>query len=221
MPAEKEGLMKPLLGVTLFVALTVSLSTGMTVNGGHAQSSTAQSAAASRAHGTFSVELTKDLDSKKLKEGDPVNAKLTGGITLPSGAVVPRGAKVTGHVTQAQARSKHDPSSTLGIMFDKIALAGGEDVAIQGTVLAAAPDPDVQTGSAGLADGYNNLKDITTKSVMSGPSNQSSTPLLSNNSRGVLGIKNLKLDDGVFTATGKEVKLDEGTRMLLSVSMAK
>lgn len=216
--------MKRLLVVALFVGLTVSLSMGMAANGGQAaaQSSTAQSTAANQAHGTFSVALTKDLDSKKLKEGDPVSAKLTGGITLPSGAVVPRGAQVIGHVTQAKARSKKDADSTLGITFDKIALSGGENVAIQGTVLAAAPNPDLQNaGGAGLADGYNNLKDITTKGAMSAPSNQASTPLLTEDSRGVLGMKTLKLDDGVFTSTGKEVKLDEGTRMLLSVAMAK
>lgn len=216
--------MKRLLVVALFVGLTVSLSMGMTANSGQAaaQSSTAQSTATHEAHGTFSVALTKDLDSKKLKEGDQVSAKLTGGITLPSGAVVPRGAQVIGHVTQAKARSKHDSDSTLGITFDKIALSGGETVAIQGMVLAAAPNPDLQNGAgAGLADGYNNLKDVTTKGAMSAPSNQAPTPLLTDDSRGVLGVKNLKLDDGVFTTTGKEVKLDEGTRMLLSVSMAK
>jgi hypothetical protein len=170
--------------------------------------------------GTFTVELTKSLDSKKVKEGDPVEAKLTGGITFSNGAIAARGAKVIGHVTQAKARSKNDSESTLEISFDKVTGSGGEETSISGTVLAAAPSPDVQTGSAGLADGYSGLAEITTRNTSIGPSGQS-TPTLNDQSRGVLGINNLKLTDGVFTSTAKQVKLDSGTRILLSVSMAK
>src|SRR5579863_7734291 len=98
--------MKQLLAVTLFVGLTVSLSTAAVANSGQsAAQPAAQSATAGQGHGTFSVELAKTLDSKKLKEGDEVQAKLTGPITLPSGATVPRGAMVIGHVTEAKARS--------------------------------------------------------------------------------------------------------------------
>ncbi len=170
-------------------------------------------------NGTFSVELTKTLDSKKLKDGDPVEVKLTGSVTLPDGTNAVRGAKVIGHVTQAKARSKKDSESTLGISFDKVAVSGGQEALISGVVLAATPGPDVETGSRGLADGYSSLGEMaeTNTAVSAGQS----TPTLSDRSRGVLGIRNLKLTDGVFTSTGKEVRLDSGTRMLLSVSTAK
>jgi hypothetical protein len=43
-----------------------------------------------------------------------------------------------------------------------------------------------------------------------------SRPLLNAQSVGVLGIKNLQMDkDSVITTTGKEVKLDNGTQMLI------
>ena len=170
--------------------------------------------------GTFTVELTKTLDSKKVKEGDLVEAKLTGGITFPNGTIAARGAKVIGHVTQAKARSRNDSESALEISFDKVTSAGGEETSISGTVLAAAPSPDIQTGSGGLADGYSGLAEMTTRNTSIGPSGQS-TPLLNDQSRGVLGINNLKLADGVFTSTAKQVKLDSGTRILLGVAMAK
>jgi hypothetical protein len=185
------------------------------------QSSAGKSVAtAGKTHGTFTVELTKALDSKKLKEGDAVEAKLTGGITLPNGTPVNRGTMVVGHVTAATARSKGGSDSTLGIVFDKIARSGGEDTPINGVVQAAAPNPNADVGSAGGGVDYGN----TLKAAGANPPNpDTSRPpvkLLNDQSVGVLGIKNLQLGpDGVFTSSGKEVKLDSGTRILLNVTM--
>jgi hypothetical protein len=45
--------------------------------------------------------------------------------------------------------------------------------------------------------------------------------MLTEESTGVLGIKNLELSsDGTLTSTNKEIKLDSGTRMLLKASTA-
>jgi hypothetical protein len=181
----------------------------------------AQSAtSAGKTHGTFTVELTKALDSKKLKAGDPVEAKLTGEITLPNGTPVARGTNIVGHVTVATARSKGGSDSTLGIVFDKIARSGGEDTPINGVIQAAAPNPNADLSSGGGGVDYGN----TLKAAGANPPNpDTSRPpvkLLNEQSVGVLGIKNLQLGpDGVFTSSGKEVKLDSGTRILLNVTM--
>lgn len=169
-------------------------------------------------HGTFTVELLKPLDSKKLKQGDPVEAKLTGGITLPSGAQVPGGTRIVGHVTQASARSKSDAESSLGISFDKLVRPGNEETPIKGVVQAVAPNPNSAPSSGGGPVDYG----VTLRSVMAPAAPDTSkpqTPLLTEDSTGVLGIKNMKLADGVLTSTNKEVKLDAGTRMLLNVTM--
>lgn len=199
----------------LFIVATVVISLALSQPG----VSATKDQDISGGKGTFSVELTKSLNSKKLKEGDQVEAKLTRGITLPNGVIATRGAKVIGHVTQAKARSKGDSESTLGISFDTVTVSRGEEMSLSGVVQAAAPNPDIETGSGGLADAYNSLAEMTEKNA-SAPSGQS-TPTLDDQSRGVLGIKNLKLADGVFTSAAKEVRLDSGTRMLLSVSTAK
>jgi len=169
---------------------------------------------------TFSVELTRNLDSRKLKQGDQVEAKLTARISLPNGTTAARGAKVIGHVNEAKVRSNSDSESRLEITFDKVSISNGEERLISGTVLAAAPRPDVETAAGGLADGYNGMAEMIERGVTIAPSGQS-TPTLNDQSRGALGMKNLKLTDGVFTSTAKEVRLDSGTRMLLSVSMTK
>ncbi len=188
-------------------------------------SAAAQSAAASakvstkNSHGTFTVELVKGLDSRKLKEGDAVEAKLTGGITLPDGTVVPRGTSIVGHVTQASARAKHDSESALGISFDRIASPGGGKTLIKGVVLAAAPNPEPTGSPDATGNIYTRLDSATEASVVDTQTSRP-VPLLSDKSRGVLGIEDLNLrPDGVFTSGGKEVKLNTGIRLLLSVTL--
>ena len=207
--------MKQFLAVTLFVGLAVSMSTAAVANGGQS----AATPSASGGHGTFSVELAKALDSKKLKEGDEVQAKLTGSITLPSGATVPRGTMLIGHVTEAKARSKSDSESALGISFDKIVLGKGEDLPIKGVLQAVAPNPNGDVSTGAYLDQGPSLRMATQSQVPSTVSDPK--PVLTEQSTGVLGFKNMTLKDGVITSTGKEIKLDTGTRFMLSVAMGK
>jgi hypothetical protein len=169
-------------------------------------------------HGTFSVELLKPLDSKKLKVGDSVEAKLTGGITLPSGAQVPGGTTIVGHVTQATTRAKGEQESSLGISFDKLVRPGGEETPVKGVIQAVAPNPNADVSSANNGVDYG----VTMRSVMAPPaanSGKSSAPVLNDDSTGVIGFKNMKLTDGVITSTAKELKLDAGTRFMLNVTI--
>jgi len=213
--------MKRLFVLSLFITVTLSLSTALVAmtSGGQAAAQASSTQSAGQGHGTFSVELAKALDSKKLKEGDEVEAKLTGSITLPSGATVPRGAMIIGHVTEAKARSKNDSQSALGISFDKIVLGKGEDVPIKGVLQAVAPNPNSDISSGGYLDQGPSLR-LATQSQA--PSTDSAPkPVLSEQSTGVLGFKNMTLKDGVITSTNKEIKLDSGTRFMLNVAMVK
>lgn len=73
------------------------------------------------------VQLTKTIDAKKAKQGDEVVAKVTMDLKANSGEViVPKDTKVMGHVTEAQARSKEQKESQLGIAFDRAELKGQE-----------------------------------------------------------------------------------------------
>ena len=91
--------------------------------------SSPQSASASRvAPGSvIPVELTKSIDAKKVKTGDEVVAKVTMDLKTNSGEiVVPKDTKVVGHVTEAQARSKEQKDSQVGIIFDRAVMKTGE-----------------------------------------------------------------------------------------------
>ena len=73
------------------------------------------------------AELNSGLDSKKLKAGDAVIAHTTEPMkSNDEPTIMPRGTKLEGHVTQAEARNKGGNASTLGIQFDKATLKDGD-----------------------------------------------------------------------------------------------
>ena len=75
------------------------------------------------------VELTKSIDAKKVKAGDEVEAKVTQDMKAGNGEIlVPKDTKVVGRVTEAQARSKEQKESQLGIAFDRAVMKTGGDV---------------------------------------------------------------------------------------------
>ena len=49
-----------------------------------------------------------------------MTGRIAADLRLKDGTTIPLGSKVTGHVTEAKARSKGDAQSALGIVFDKI-----------------------------------------------------------------------------------------------------
>lgn len=85
------------------------------------------------------AELTKSLDAKKAKAGDSITAQVTQDVKSNGQVVIRRGSKLVGHVTEAQARSKENNESRLGVLFDKAVLKGGSEVALNAVVQALAP----------------------------------------------------------------------------------
>jgi len=85
------------------------------------------------------AELVKSLDSKKLKEGDPVTAKVSVDMLSGGTIVVPRDSKIVGHVTEAKSRGKGESESTLGIIFDRLILKNGTEFPIHATLQAVGP----------------------------------------------------------------------------------
>ncbi|MGB8889295.1 MAG: hypothetical protein WCC87_21400 [Candidatus Korobacteraceae bacterium] len=215
--------MKRWLISTLFVGLAVSVCLGLgprpvaVSSQAMTQSSAKQSTTNSHeVAGLFIIELTKSIDSKKLKPGEEVDAKLLSDVHASDNITFPRGTKVVGHVTQSKARSKGDPESALAISFDQISRAGG-DTAIRSVIQAVGPNPDAGVDTGGGV-GYGDLK-AATAAPPAPSSSPRSVPLLTEESTGVLGIKNLELgSDGTLTSTNKEIKLDSGTRILLKAS---
>ncbi len=209
--------------------LAVLLSASLCVAQSAAPASPAAPATAAdsvKGHGIMPVELTKSLDSKKLKEGDPVTGRIAADLRMKDGTAIPRGSKVTGHVTEAKARSKGDPQSALGIVFDKISLPGGKDLAIKGELQAVAPNPNAGTQDTGIPARMPSAGEGTGAGTSMPPppstptSQQTGRPLLNAQSKGVIGIHNLQLgENSVLISTGKNVSLDSGTQMMVQVEV--
>ena len=220
----------------LFVAaLAAFLCLGQVAHVAQASQAPAQTAPAQEAapassglpHGPMPAELTKALDSKKLKEGDPVTARVTAELHMRNGGVIPRGSTLLGHVTQAKARSKGDSQATLGIAFDKIE-AGGKEMAIKSVLQAVGPSlsssaaAPPQSIGPGMMAGHEGQGAGTTPPPMPNASQTPppSAPVLTGQSKGVVGIKNLQLgENSVLSSSGKEVKLDSGTQMIVDVEI--
>ena len=147
----------------------------------------------------------------KLKEGDTVVCQTVAPLHSRSGLMIPTGSKVIGHITQAQARSKGDATSSLAMMFDKIEIARGKELPMKGTLQAVGQslgDNEPNTGPAGPATlgGHSGSGGGGTTAAPTSPqelSKSNSRPILLPTSQGVMGVKNLQMDsNGVLTSAG-------------------
>jgi hypothetical protein len=189
------------------------------------------------------VELTHNVDAKKAKPGDPVEAKLTQDVKEDGKVVLHRGAKLVGHVSEAKAKSKENPESRLGIVFAKAAGKHGEEFAFRAVVMAIAPPRDESTNIAGdptrLSSGpimggqpFGAGNAVGGPSASAAPAVEAATRsgggsgTLTATSRGAIGLPGVALKpsavDGiqgtVIISGDHNVKLESGTQMLLLVS---
>jgi len=119
-------------------------------------------ASASLANGsTMKAELTRPVDAKKAKVGDRVMARTTQDVKSEGKVVLRRGSKLIGHVTQAKAKAKGEPESSLGIVFDRaVPKGGGPEVPVHAVIQALA------SGQAQTAAGMNEVDTMASGSGM-------------------------------------------------------
>lgn len=101
------------------------------------------------------VQLSKSIDAKKIKSGDEVLAKVTEDLKTTKGdVVVPKDTKVVGHVTAAQARSKEQKESDLGIVFDHAVLKDGSEIKMPASIQAIIAPAGTNSNNASNGGGY-------------------------------------------------------------------
>jgi hypothetical protein len=154
--------MKSLLAfLTIFILLHVALAQNETSAPPTGQQQPAATPAAGPQLQTGSLiyaELSKSIDSKKAKVGDPVVAKVTQAVLSHGKIVIPKNTKIIGHLTAAKARAKDQPQAQLGIAFDRAELKDGSQVpltsaTIQALASAFGPDRSASNMANGAADG--------------------------------------------------------------------
>jgi len=105
------------------------------------------------ANGTkIDAKLANSLDAKKSKPGDRVEARTTQDVKENGKVVLKKGTRLTGHVTQAQARASGQSQSQLGIVFDHAVLSNGQEVPFNATIQALAAAQSSTSAAAGADD---------------------------------------------------------------------
>src|SRR5438270_169979 len=97
----------------IFQAIIVATLIGMGCAASAFQAAPAQLAVRLENGSILYAELTKTVDAKKAKAGDPVSAVLVTDVLAHGKIVVRHDAKLLGHVTEAQIHSKETPESRL------------------------------------------------------------------------------------------------------------
>jgi len=193
------------------------------------------------------AQLAKSIDAKKAKSGDEVVAKVTQDLKTNRGEViVPKDTKMVGHVTEAQAHSKEQKQSQVGIAFDHAVMKDGTSLplpmSIQAIIApssaspgatandqAAPPPPQGMAGGPGQTSRPAPAQGTTSSSDTGSPSDAqaspSARPQITGQTQGVVGISNLSLSPtpdptmgSVVSSDKNNVKLDSGLLLLLRVN---
>ena len=189
------------------------------------------------------VELTKTIDAKKAKTGDEVVAKVTQDMKSSAGdVIVAKDTKMVGHVTQAQARTKEQKESEVGITFDKAVNKSGEmklPMSIQAIIAPVNNTNTNPAGDSGSAPSGPVTGGATATSPMggrnapmegSGPapspsavpnagtnasSGSSARPPINAKTEGVIGLPNVKLEGNAQNAAQGSVVSSEKNNVKL------
>lgn len=112
---------------------------GASVAAGSASAQANNSDSASVRFEPVKCELVSKLDSKSAKAGDAVVVKTTEKLVTAEGSVVPKGARLVGHVTDVQAHGENHADSSMTIAFDRAELKRGQTLAIHSVIESIAP----------------------------------------------------------------------------------
>ncbi len=203
--------------------LAVGICTGQANQRSSAQSTAQQPVKRFTPGSVLPAELSKTLNAKKAKTGDPVQAKVPTDLMANGQIVVPRDSKIIGHVVEAKP-SEHGSDSLLGIAFDKVVLTGGTEVPMDATIQAIAapaqtaaqasvsgqgsPAPAPSAGNPGMSGGSSGSAGMGSPQQPTGPTLPSEYPTSNNNghavvsapltaqSQGVIGLPKLSLGMG-------------------------
>ena len=187
------------------------------------------------------VKLEKPIDARKAQPGDQVIAKTMDDLKSNPAKLASKGCAVVGHIVAAVPHQGNS-ASTLRIVFDKLVMKNGSEVALPATILALGyPDEFVMMDDSAMVNamgGSGTQQPLGTSGMVAGgnptsyegqrlpgtiPKNpDAELPL---HATGVIGISDLALSQGtaqdsVLTAQKKNVKLDDGTQMILRVMYA-
>ncbi len=85
----------------------------------------------------LAAQLENSLDARHAKPGDRVVLKTVSAVKQNGETVVPKGARLIGHVTEVQQQTKSNGESRLGVVFDSLR-TGSNETPITATIVSIA-----------------------------------------------------------------------------------
>jgi hypothetical protein len=183
----------------------------------------------------FVVELLNSLDAKKSRVGDQIECVVRQDLLFKGKVIVPREAKVMGHVTEAIEYTK-EHSSRLGMLFEKVILKDKTELLFQQPAVIEAVAKPIQhvviptsrldqmpvQMEKGKNTGAAAIDAMQSNPNILGANFPQTIGVISAANRGVVGLKGLTLEksnpEAVTIVDGKgNVKLASRTQMVLRV----
>ena len=117
---------------------------GSAAGAAHADDTSANLASGS----SVNAVLTKPVDSRHTKPGDPVSARTIQNARTEGGASIPRGSTLMGHVSDAHAAAEGQAGSSVGIVFDKAVTRDGHEIALRNVGIQAVAAAEASAASS-------------------------------------------------------------------------
>ena len=178
--------MKRLLLIVLTVAVSASLGyaqksrTNGSASASNDTSASKQGRQVNLASNTaLSGQLENSLDARHAKVGDRVALRTTQAVKQNGETVVPKGARLLGHVTEVQQRTKSNGESRIGVAFDRLQ-KGALDMPITASIVSI-------TQARSQASAGNSSMDSDTMSTSSARSSSGSSSSSRSGNGGLLG----------------------------------
>jgi hypothetical protein len=112
-------------------SVSASASTSASANAGPASAGVSSGT-------TVNADLATTLDARKCHPGQRVVAKTTQDVKQDGQVVLRKGTRLIGHVTEAEAKTKANAESSLGIVFDEAVMKDGQSVPFHAAIQALA-----------------------------------------------------------------------------------
>jgi len=147
--------MKKRILVLLITSIcAVAANSAAPANANQEPTTSASSQAAQLQPGTLIyAELSKSIDTKKAKVGDPVVAKVIQAVLSQGKLAIPKNSKIVGHLASAKAHTKDQPNSELGIAFDRAELKDGTQIPLSRMTIQAMAGFNLDQQPSNIANG--------------------------------------------------------------------
>jgi hypothetical protein len=122
---------------------------GASAQGSAAGAAHADDTSANLASGSsVNAVLTKPVDSRHAKPGDPVSARTMQNARTEGGTSIPKGSGLMGHVSDAHAAGDGQAGSSVGIVFDKAVTRDGHEIPLRNVGIQAVAASEASAASS-------------------------------------------------------------------------